>query len=189
MMIARVLRTLGAMALLLATTSPSALADTILTPFVGRTFAGGAHDDFGSSSHFTYGGTLTVEGHLLGVEIDGQYAPHFFGGASGSNVASLTAGLTVGFGDPDGPRFYGIAGAGLLRSHVAGHEEFFDADENSFGIVVGGSVIVPIGGVLGVKGDLRYFRGLSKVHPDSPEEIDLTGFHFFRVSVGLAIRL
>ncbi len=49
-MIARVLRTLGAMALLLATTSPSALPDTILTPFVGRTFAGGAHDDFGSSS-------------------------------------------------------------------------------------------------------------------------------------------
>lgn len=188
-MIARVIRTLSGIALLAALSPSPALADTILAPFVGRTFAGGARDDFGSSSHFTYGGTLTVEGHLLGIEIDGQYSPHFFGGASRSNVASLMAGLTVGAGDPAGPRLYGFAGAGILRSRVAGHDDFFDTNRSSFGIVVGGSVIVPVGPILGVKGDLRYFRGLSNVDPDRPEEIDLTGFHFFRVSVGLAIRL
>ena len=188
-MIARVLRSLGGLALLVALSPSSAVAATTLTPFVGRTFAGGAHDDFGSSSHFTYGGTATFEGHLLGVEIDGQYSPHFFGGASRSNVASLTAGLTVGAGDPDGFRFYVIGGAGILKSRVAGHEEFFDTDRNSFGIVAGGSVVVPIVGRLGVKGDLRYFRGLSNVSSSRPGEIDLTGFHFWRVSLGLAIRL
>ena len=188
-MIPRTLRLLVGISMAVATSAPLALADTILTPFVGRTFAGGAHDDFGSSSHFTYGGTLLVEGHLLGVEIDGQYSPHFFGGAPQSNVASLMAGLTVGFGDPRGPRFYGIAGVGILKSHVAGHEDFFDTDRNSFGMVVGGSVIVPVTGIIGIRGDLRYFRGLSNVSPDRPEDIDLTGFHFFRTSVGVAIRL
>ena len=186
---ARVLRLLVGIALAVVTSAPLALADTILSPFVGRTFAGGAHDDFGSSSHFTAGGTLLGEGHLLGVEIDAQYVPHFFGGASGSNVASLMAGLSLGFGDPNGPRFYGMAGAGILKTRVAGHEDFLDTDRNSFGVTVGGSVIVPVTGVLAVRGDLRYFRGLSNVSPARPQEADLTGFHFFRASVGLAIRL
>jgi len=35
----------------------------------GQDLAGGAHDDFGSSSHFAYGARWTIEGHLLGVEI------------------------------------------------------------------------------------------------------------------------
>ncbi len=186
---ARALQLLGGIALLLVTSAPPALSDTILTPFAGRTFAGGAHDDFGSSSHFTFGGSLLVEGHLLGLEIDGQYSPHFFGGASGSNVATLMAGLTFGVGDPQGPRFYGIAGAGLLKSHVTAQQEFLETDRNSFGIMVGGSVIVPVTGILGVRGDLRYFRGLSNVSASRPEDIDLSGFHFFRASVGLSIRL
>jgi hypothetical protein len=168
--------------------SASAGADTALTPFVGSTFGGGARDDFGKSSHLVYGATLTCLGRgPLGFEIDGQYSPHFFGGASESNVASLMGEVLVGGGDPGGLRFYAAAGAGLLKSKVRGQADFFDADRNSFGITVGGSVIVPLSGAVGLKGDLRYFRGLTNVKADTADEIDLTGFHFWRVSGGLAI--
>jgi len=72
---------------------------------------------------------------------------------------------------------------------VAGLEEFIETDRNSFGIITGGSVIVPIGKLLGVKGDVRYFHGLSNVDPDQPGDIDLSGFHFFRFNVGVSLRL
>jgi hypothetical protein len=163
-------------------------ADIALTPFVGSTFGGGAKDDFGKSSHLVYGATLTSLGHgPLGFEIDGQYSPHFFGGDPNSNVTSLMAEILVGGGDPKGLRFYACGGAGLLKSKVTGQAQFFDADRNSFGITVGGSVIAPLSHALGLKGDVRYFRGLTNVKPDTADEIDLTGFHFWRVSGGLAI--
>jgi hypothetical protein len=172
-----------------ALASFTAHADTFLAPFAGKTFSGGAQDDFGDSSHLVYGATLTMLGDgALGFEIDGQYSPHFFGGADGSNVASLMGALTVGGGESTGVRFYGCAGAGLLRSRVRNRSDFLDADRNSFGIELGGSVIVPITHALGVKGDVRYFRGLTNVKADTVSDIDLTGFHFWRGSAGVAIR-
>jgi hypothetical protein len=169
--------------------TPSAHAETILTPFVGKTFGGGAADAFGDTSHLVYGGTLSLLGDgAMGFEIDGQYAPHFFGGAEGSNVSSLMGAITLGGGEPQGIRFYGCAGAGLLRSRVRSRSDFLDADRNSFGIELGGSVIVGLVRSLGLKGDVRYFRGLTNVKSDAVGEIDLTGFHFWRVSAGAAIR-
>jgi hypothetical protein len=163
-------------------------ADMALTPFVGTTLGGGAQDDFGKSSHLVYGATLTSMGSgPLGFEIDAQYSPHFFGGASDSNVSSLMGEILVGGGDPKGLRFYACGGAGLLKSKVTGQAQFFDTDRNSFGITAGGSVIAPLTGALGLKGDVRYFRGLTNVKASSPNDIDLTGFHFWRVSGGLAI--
>jgi hypothetical protein len=174
--------------LLMTALSASAGADTALTPFVGSTFGGGAQDDFGSSSHLVYGATLTCLGSgPLGFEIDGQYSPHFFGGAPSSNEASLMGEFLVGGGDPKGLRFYAAAGAGLLQSRVKGQADFLDADRSSFGIALGGSVMAPLSGALGLKGDVRYFRGLTGLGSSNPDEIDLSGFHFWRVSGGLAI--
>jgi hypothetical protein len=162
-------------------------AETILTPFIGQTFGAGAEDDFGDDSHLVYGGTLTFAGEgLMGFEIDGQYSPNFFG--DDSNVVSLMGGLTLG-GSAERFRLYGIAGAGLLRTRVPGGDEFFDADRNSFGIMVGGSGILKFSESLGVKGDLRYFRGLSNLTIDDPDDIDLNDFRFWRASVGLALHL
>ncbi len=166
-----------------------AAAETIVAPFVGTTFSGNAQDALGDTSHLTYGGTLTFGGSPLGFEIDGQYAPHFFDDASGSNVASLMGELLLGGGAPGGLRLYAAAGAGLLKSRVTGQDDFFDTDRNSFGIVLGGSLILPFGRSLGIKADLRYFRGLSDLSSSGAGDIDLSGFHFWRVSAGLALRL
>jgi hypothetical protein len=183
-------RTLAALAMVTTLGTLPLGAETILAPFVGSTFGGGAQDDLGGTSHLVFGGTLTLAGDgVLGFEADGQYAPHFFGGASGSNVSSLMGALTLGGASRSGFRAYACGGAGLLRSSVPS-SQFFDAvDRNSFGIDLGGSLIVPLSGSLGIKGDVRYFRGLTNVKADSVRQIDLTGFHFWRVSGGLAIRL
>jgi hypothetical protein len=169
--------------------APPLLAETILTPFVGRTFGGVAQDDFGDDSHLVYGGTITFVGEgLAGFEIDGQYAPKFFGGQDESNVASLRGGLTLG-GGGESLRLYAIAGAGLLKTRVPSRDQFFTANRNSFGVTLGGSGVVKLGDSLGVKGDLRYFRGLSNLTIDDPQEVDLNDFRFWRASVGLALHL
>lgn len=186
------MRRLGLMAvvaMVFVAAAGSVHAETILAPFVGKTFGGGAADEFGETSHLVYGGTLSMLGTgAVGFEIDGQYSPHFFGGAEGSNVSSLMGAITIGGGEADGVRLYGCAGAGLLRSRVRSRSEFLDADRNSFGIELGGSVIVGLVHSFGIKGDVRYFRGLTNVKSDTVGDIDLTGFHFWRVSAGAALR-
>jgi hypothetical protein len=164
-------------------------AGVILAPFAGKTFGGG-RDAAGDDSHFVYGATLTLLGDgLIGFEVDGQYAPNYFGDFGDSNVASLMGSLTLGGGGGGtGVRFYANAGAGLLRTHVADRQGFFDTDRNSFGITAGGSVILPLGSTFGLKGDVRYFRGLVDSDSGSSVDLDLTGFHFWRASAGLALR-
>jgi hypothetical protein len=164
-------------------------AETILTPFVGTTFGGGGGDDFGDDTHLVVGGTLTFLGDgPLGFEIDGQYAPDYFGEFGDSNVTSLMGSFTLGGGDAStGLRFFVNGGAGLLKTHIADADEFFEVNRNAFGITFGGSVIAKLGGSLGVKGDVRYFRGLTDDEPDNEFDLDLTGFHFWRASAGLAI--
>jgi hypothetical protein len=166
-----------------------AAAGMILTPFVGTTWGSGAEDDFGDTSNLVYGGTITFVGEgPLGFEIDGQYAPDFFGEADNSNVASLMGAFLLGAHD-DGARlrFYVLGGGGLLRTRIEDTNAFFETDRNSFGVMFGGSVIALVSENLGLKGDIRYFRGITDVEPDSSLDLDLTGFHFWRASAGLAI--
>jgi len=185
----RILVTAAALALIAGSPAAPVAADTIFAPFVGTTFAGGGGDDFGDDTHLVYGGTLTFLGDgPLGFEIDGQYAPDYFGEFGDSNVASLMGSFTLGGGDAStGLRFFVNGGAGLLKTHIADEDEFFEVNRNAFGITLGGSVIARLGGSLGLKGDVRYFRGLTDDEPDDELDVDLTGFHFWRASAGLAI--
>jgi hypothetical protein len=163
-------------------------AETILAPYVGSTFGAGATDSFGDTSHLVYGGTISFLGEgAVGFELDGQYSPNFFG--DGGNEGSLMGEITIGGGELKGTRFFVAAGAGILESRIRNTSGFVDADRNSFGIELGASLVVPVSRSLGVKGDVRYFRGLTNVKPDTVGDIDLSGFHFWRASAGLAIRL
>jgi hypothetical protein len=169
--------------------SAPAAAEVILTPFVGTTFGAGARDDVGDTKHMIYGGTLTMVGDgVLGFELDGQYAPDFFGEADDSNVASLMGELIFGTHDAgSGLRFYAAAGGGLLKTRVKTTDQFLDLDRNAFGVTFGGSMIAKFGETFGGKADVRYFRGITDVKADNEVDLDLTGFHFWRLSAGLAI--
>ena len=165
-------------------------AEMVLAPFAGTTF-GGSGGEFGDESHLVYGGTVTFVGDSpFGLEFEGQYAPDYFGESGNNNVASLMGSVVFGAADDSrNLRFFANAGAGLLRTHVNDHDQFFNTDRNSFGVTLGGSVILGLSDQLGLKGDVKYFRGLIDDEPGSDVDLDLTGFNFWRASLGLALRL
>jgi hypothetical protein len=73
---------------------------------------------------------------------------------------------------------------------------FDELSTNELGINVGGGVNVFFSDNLGLRGDLRYFRGLEQTNDDDPaedddfadEDIGLEDFHFWRATVGLVFR-
>lgn len=180
-------------ALISAALSGTAAAETVLTPYVGRVFGGelsssieGAVDE----SHFNYGASLAFLGDgVFGVEVDASYTPDFFGTDFGdNNVTTLMGNIVLSFPAGDKVRVYAVGGGGLLKSRVNDTDDFFDVDQNDWGIDVGGGVMFNITDRFGVRGDLRYFRNLTTREEPGLDEIDLGDFDFWRGTAGLAIR-
>jgi opacity protein-like surface antigen len=163
----------------------NASADWLFTPFVGGTFGGDSRGE-----RITYGGALGFMGAgVLGLEVDFNYAPNFFeereffAFPDDSNVTTLMANLMVG-APIGGVRPYFTGGAGLLRTQVTSADNFFDIDDNSWGMNVGAGVMGFFSDHAGVRGDIRYFRRLQ----GDDTEIDLGQFDFWRGTVGLTFR-
>jgi hypothetical protein len=178
-------RTLPILLTLCALSAP-ARAETALTPFIGLAFGGRAED-----SSLSYGGALSFRGDGvgLGFEVDFGYTPDFFGenGFRDNNVTTLTGNLLFVAGGGVA-RFYLVGGGGLLKTRVSDVDGFFDVDSNDFGFDVGGGIEVGLGGALGLRGDLRYFRALTDPEPDDEFDIDLADLDFFRGTIGLSLR-
>lgn len=183
----------------------TASADWILTPFIGANF-GGSADVNGSggstvSNKFEkkldYGASLTTMGAgPLGFEVDFGYSPNFFESAatpSGfrftnkSNVTTLMGNLVVG-GHAGAVRPYAVAGVGLLRSNVQDFKEVFSVNtKNDFGLDVGGGVMGFFSKNVGLRGDVRYFRGFNGSN-DNKTGLGLSDFKFWRGSVGVSFK-
>ena len=133
---------------------------------------------------------------IVGVEFDGSIAPDLLDeddgvilGIADSNVTTLMGSLVIGapLGEP-GIRPYAVAGAGLIRSRVADAEDIFDLDDNSFGINVGGGVHALVRSNLGLRADVRYFRGVRDTDSGDDVDLELGSFDFWRASVGATFR-
>ena len=85
-------------------------------------------------------------------------------------------------------RPYVVAGAGLIRSRASDAGDLFDIDENSFGINVGGGIHVFVSEHVGIRGDIRYFRGVRDRNNGDAVDLELGSFDFWRGSVGLTFR-
>jgi opacity protein-like surface antigen len=178
--------------LLLVMTAAPAHADWLITPNVGSAFGGDT-----SSQHVTYGASAAWMSHgIVGVEFDGSIAPDLLDeddgvilGIADSNVTTVMGSFVIGapFGEP-GVRPYVVAGAGLIRSRVSDAGNIFDIDENSFGINVGGGVHVFVTDKVGIRADVRYFRGLRDKDNGDDVVLELGGFDFWRASVGATFR-
>jgi len=190
-MIRFVLGTVSAFVLVVLTAAP-ARADWLITPYLGTAFGGAT-----SSQHVTYGASAAWMSHgIVGIEIDGSIAPDLLDeddgvilGIADSNVTTLMGSVVIGapFGEP-GIRPYAVAGAGLIRSRVGDADDIFDLDDNSFGINLGGGIHALVHKNIGLRADLRYFRGVRD--DDSGDDIDLSlgSFDFWRASVGATFR-
>jgi opacity protein-like surface antigen len=190
--------------LFLGAATPAA-ADWLFTPYLGVTFGGAANfgdvgdleDNF--EKKMTYGGSLTWMGAgIIGFEVDFGSTPNFFEQTSGegdfgfgdSNVTSLMGNLIIGapIGGQTGVgvRPYGSAGIGLLRSHVGFDDLVDDLSRNELGLNLGAGAHVFFNDNVGLRGDIRYFRGLQG--GDDDLDLDLEDFDFWRGTIGVTFR-
>lgn len=177
-----------------------ASADWLFTPFIGETFGGNAEvggtgDNFKNEFErkLNYGATLGwMGGGIIGFEADFGYSPNFFRDDNGAkfnivgdgNVTTLMGNLVVGA--PLGPvRPYASGGIGLLKSSVDSATQFLNASRNDLGYDLGGGVMV--GGKVGLRGDLRYFRSLQSNDANSVD-FSLGNFRFWRGTVGVTFK-
>ena len=187
----------------------AASADWLFTPFVGTAFNAGA--DFGDAfdsdvefeRRFTYGASIGSMGAgIIGFEFDFGYSPNFFetfsAGDEGdfqfaddSNVTTLMGNLIIGapIGGQTGPgiRPYGVAGVGLVRTHLSDADDFFDIDNNDFGFNLGAGVLGFVTDNIGIRGDVRYFRAFTNEDEDGLD-LGLSSFDFWRATVGVTFR-
>lgn len=186
-----------------------ASADWVVTPFVGWN-AGGSADVNGSNGNTTtskfehkidYGVSAAAMGAgAVGFEVDFGYSPNFFetGTATNgfqftndSNVTTLTGNLIVGApigGHGGSIRPYAVGGVGLVRSNVADAAGLFDVTtKNDFGFDVGAGVMGFFAQNIGLRGDVRYFRGFSG-SSNNATGLGLSNFNFWRTSVGVSFK-
>ena len=178
--------------LLLVTTAAPARADWLITPYLGGAFGGAT-----SSQHVVYGASAAWMSHgIIGVEFDASIAPDLLDedpgvilGITDSNVTTLMGSVVIGapLGEP-GVRPYAVAGAGLIKSRVSDADDIFDIDENSFGINVGGGLHAFVNEHVGIRADVRYFRGVRDSDGGDDVDLELGGFDFWRASVGATFR-
>jgi opacity protein-like surface antigen len=189
----RLVRSVVPASLLLVTIAAApARADWLITPYLGTAFGGAT-----SSQHVTYGASAAWMSHgIIGVEFDGSISPDLLDeddgvilGIADSNVTTLMGSLVIGapLGEP-GIRPYAVAGAGLIRSRVSDADDIFDIDENSFGINVGGGLHALVRSNIGVRADVRYFRGVRDTDDSNDVDLELGSFDFWRASVGATFR-
>jgi opacity protein-like surface antigen len=183
----------------------TASADWTLTPFIGWNFGGSADVNGSGGSTFSnkfekkldYGASLTGMGAgALGFEVDFGYSPNFFETSSSttgfrftnkSNVTTLTGNVVVG-GHTGSVRPYVLAGVGLLRTNVQDFAGQFSVNsKNDFGMDVGGGVMGFFSNNVGLRGDVRYFRGFRGTS-NNATGLTLSDFKFWRGSLGVSFK-
>ena len=185
----------------------TASADWTLTPFLGSNFGGSADVNGSGGSTFSnkfekkldYGASLTSMGRgPIGFEIDLGYSPNFFESsttATGfrftnkSNVTTLTGNLVIG-GSSGSVRPYVVGGVGLIRTNVQDFGQLFETtSKNDFGMDVGGGLMGFFSKSVGLRGDVRYFRGFRGTSNSSNlSGLALSDFKFWRGSLGLSLK-
>ena len=170
----------------LAGSAPSASAEAILTPYAGIVFGSSVSDE-----HGVYGGSLAFTGGVFGFEVDYAYSPDFFGRGDlvdlpDNSLSTLMGNFMFSGKVSDNSRVYVVAGGGLIKQRLDGTDEFFDVDRNDFGIDAGGGIIVGLGGRVGIRGDVRYFRSVGDDEADNEFDIDFGSFSYWRATGGLS---
>lgn len=194
-----------------------ASADWLFTPYLGIVFSGAANTvdvgDFDEAfeQRVNFGGSLAgMTGGIFGFEVDFNYTPNFFQLTEGGEdfeflnvdsslttfMGNLVIGIPIGGTTGGGVRPYLTGGAGLMRANITFDDLFDDLSTNDLAVNVGGGVHVFFNDNLGLRGDLRYFRGLEQQDDDDPlpdddfldEDFGLEDFDYWRATIGITFR-
>jgi opacity protein-like surface antigen len=166
----------------------------MFTPFVGVATGGGTAD---TTTNFGAGLTWMGAG-AVGFDLDFGYTPDFFGDSGDdfgdNNVTTFMLNAIIGapVGGQSGPgiRPYAVGGVGLMREKIDEADDFFDVDANSWGFNLGGGVTGFFTDNIGLRGDVRYFRTLTRDDGDDEDDfdLDLGALDFWRATVGVTFR-
>ena len=179
--------TIGVCALLAPATAQA--QNWTISPFAGASFGADA-----PRTSLTGGVTAGWMGKALGAEIDLGYAPEFFEQNKFITDRRLVtimgnAVYAVPWGQAETVTPYVSGGLGVLRPKLSEAGGLVAFERSKFGMNVGGGATGWINKNVGVRGDVRYFRGLRKQDDDANDfGLDLSTFHFWRASVGISAR-
>jgi hypothetical protein len=178
-----------------------AVADWLVTPFIGRSIGGQtsllSFDGGASSQHWVFGGAGGWLGSgPLGAELEATFIPHFFerGGPAlargGSRVTTVSGNVLLALPASvtrDSLRPYIVGGVGLLHASI--DDAFFPLNRNLnlLGLAVGGGAIGGLSERTSVRFDLRHTRSV-RGEGESVVGIQRVRLSFWRASVGLTLR-
>lgn len=170
---------------------PTALyAQSVGTGFTGlaTVFIGPAHGGDVSDTGWTPGVSVAViETSGWGAELDLSHVREFNSDRFlESGVTTLMFNAMWMAPRPDAlVRPYALAGLGLLRARACVTDCHLVVNRTDWAMDAGGGVYVVFDELVGIRGDLRYFRFLQR-HRDLPLT-DNGFFDFWRTSVGVVI--
>ena len=189
---------LSVIALLLV--APSAQAQGFVSPHFGANFGG----DTPGSNSINVGGSGGVMVGLVGVEVDYGFAPDFFPPEHESadlhavgDLSTLMVNVVVGtFASSDVGGGYVSGGVGAIRVMADEPDGLFDPRGTDLGYNIGGGAVGFFNDVMGIRGDVRYFRDLRSeeldsgdvAHHDGAGSVHFGSFGFFRATVGVIVR-
>lgn len=190
-----------------AASPAKASADWLLTPYIGGNWSSQVRftDSLGDfteefESRITYGVSLGWMGAgIAGFEIDGSYTPDFFERTTGSDtvlgesnvgmlMGNLVFGAPIGGQSGVGLRPYVAGGVGIIRSRITDPGDLFDVTSNDWAFNVGGGLTAFVADNFGIRGDVRYFRGIQDNEPDNDLDVSLSDLRFWRWSLGATFR-
>ena len=211
------MKTITVLVLMLSAFPTPARADWLLTPYLGGVFGGAANsfvvndidDEF--EQRFTLGGSVGYfVNDIFGIEVDYSVSPNFFqftGGTNNFDLLDLDSSvqtlmgnivLAVPVGGSDGPfRPYVSGGFGTIRTQLRSESDVFDdITSNDSAFNVGGGADLFMGTHVGLRADVRYFRGFESLDDEDPIEdnpffdqsIATDVFNYTRGTVGLTFR-
>jgi opacity protein-like surface antigen len=182
-----------------------------VSPFIGANFGGNA--DFGEfpdlddevERRMDLGVTVGWVPNIVGFEVDFGFSPNFFEDTAGdrnfdfgeSNVTTLMTNLLISAPQGTNLRPYLSTGIGLMRANVDDGGALFDQlSTNDLGFNIGAGLNGQFNDRVGLRGDVRYFRGLEQRTDDDPledddffdEDFGLEDFNFWRATVGVTFR-
>lgn len=203
-------------ALIAVLTASPARADWLLTPYIGVVFGGAANQFTFNDADDEFEQRMNVGGSLgfytkgiLGFEVDYSVAPNFFQFTGGTNnfdlfdfdssVQTLMGNVVLALpvGGSDGPfRPYVSGGLGTIRTQLRSESDVFDEiTSNDTGYNVGAGAHLLAAGRVGIRADIRYFRGFESIDDEDPVDNPLFEqpfaqevFNFWRGTIGVTFR-
>ena len=162
-----------------------ARAEGYVNPWAGLIFG----NDQAASGFKSFGVAFGGMGdRLIGTETNIGFTSGFFGKAQPNYVFDISGGITAG-PHLSGPRGrahpYFALGIASIRTSIDGGNGTGTTVRNDIGVAVGGGAAVDFNSNIGIRGDVRYYRGFNDESPVNGLNANLANFHYWRASIGV----